>query len=650
MLGYAEHEIGSGLEEWDGRIHPDDKEKVYADLNAHLEGKTPYYQNTHRVLCKDGSYKWILDRGKVVDRTKDGKPLRVIGTHTDVSEARKIEEELRDANARLDMAQELAQIGNWEWDKNSGEVFWSEEVYRIFGKDPDGAGPSFDDYMLFTHPADIERLIATIDNSLRTSTPYRIEHRIIQSDGRIKHINAVGRVLPDDDGRAKGMMGTVQDITERKQAEEALRANEERMRAMAEASYDALIVIDADDTISFWSPAAETMFGWSKEEVIGQKMHPLITPEKYHQQIYEGLKQFRHTGQGPLIGTIQEFEAIRKSGEIFPVERSAASFKLGDSYLAVGSLRDITTRKRIEQELRSYADRLTLASKAGGIGVWEWNVKTDTLQWDDRMFQLYSVEPGEFSGLYEAWRNRLHPDDLANAEKALQHAVEKSSSWDWEFRIVRPNGETAYIKAAALVQMDKNNEPELVIGVNWDVTEARVQAEQLRLLATTDDMTKLYNRRRFIELVEQEMERSRRYANPFALIMFDADKFKAVNDTYGHDVGDMVLKAIASTAKNELRDVDILGRIGGEEFAACLPETDADHAATAAERLRAAMEEAYVEIHDGTRVRFTVSLGVAVPDASCKDVDTLLKYADLALYKAKEKGRNRVELYTPDQA
>ncbi|GKT20599.1 diguanylate cyclase with PAS/PAC sensor, partial [Aduncisulcus paluster] len=222
--------------------------------------------------------------------------------------------------------------------------------------------------------------------------------------------------------------------------------------------------------------------------------------------------------------------------------RSVTSFKLGDSYLAVGSVRDITERKHLEQKLRHSADRLALALKAGGIGVWEWNLHTNALEWDDQMFRLYGMEPREFDGIYEVWQTRVHPDDLHGVEQSVQHSIEHTGFWESEFRVIWPNEEVHCIKAAALIEKDDDGKSELLIGVNWDVTESRAKENQLRRMATTDDMTQLNNRRYFIELVKREIERSTRYPRPLSLIMFDVDKFKAVNDTYGHDVGDMVLK------------------------------------------------------------------------------------------------------------
>ncbi|MBC16135.1 MAG: diguanylate cyclase [Desulfovibrio sp.] len=558
---------------------------------------------------------------------------------------------IRQTQDSLNQAQAIAHLGSWRFDHTTGAVWWSEETYRIFGVSKETFTPSFEGFLSMVLPEDRAKFLEAFQPSVEGCYGYSMDHRIMRPDGEIRHIQDRGETTCKPGGSLPHIsMGTVQDITERKRAEEALQASEERMRAMAEASYDALIVVDSSDVISFWSPAAEQMFGWSRDEAIGQKMHKLISPKRYQKQAFEGLERFGGDGTGPIIGTVQEMTAVRRNGEEFPVERSVSAFKLGNSYMAVGSLRDISDRKKIESELKKYADRLTLASKAGGIGVWELNVQTNALHWDSQMFRLYGVQPGEFSGLYEAWRSRVHSEDLEQAEGSLQHAILTQALWDWEFRVVWPNKEVRHIKAAALVQADSNNRPEYLIGVNWDVTMARKQEEQLRLLATTDDMTKLLNRRRFMEMVEREFQRSSRYGNPFSFIMFDVDKFKNINDTYGHDVGDMVLKSIASTARTMVRDVDILGRIGGEEFAVGLPETDMSGAELLAEKLRVAMENKEVVLGDGTVISFTISLGVATLDASCSEVNMLMKHADIALYQAKENGRNRVEMYEPDKS
>ena len=173
---------------------------------------------------------------------------------------------------------------------------------------------------------------------------------------------------------------------------------------------------------------------------------------------------------------------------------------------------------------------------------------------------------------------------------------------------------------------------------------AERQAAQARLveLATTDGLTGLKNRRYFMETASQEFERARRYQTPLSLLMLDADHFKSVNDRYGHHIGDEVLKALARNGRRQLREVDLFARLGGEEFAMLLPQTDLNAARTVAERVRQNIAAQPVAAEENT-VYFTISIGLAQLEASTTSLDDLLRQADDALYQAKENGRNRVE-------
>jgi diguanylate cyclase (GGDEF)-like protein len=180
------------------------------------------------------------------------------------------------------------------------------------------------------------------------------------------------------------------------------------------------------------------------------------------------------------------------------------------------------------------------------------------------------------------------------------------------------------------------------VGSVRDITERTAYEARLRELATTDALTGLPNRRHFMNTLSDEFLRSRRYGHAMALLMLDADRFKAVNDVYGHDVGDETLRVLARTCRAAIRQTDTPGRLGGEEFAVLLPETDRPEAEQAAERLRQAVAAA-AEIQTGKgSISITVSIGVAVLTDGVPDADALLKRADEALYLAKERGRNRV--------
>jgi diguanylate cyclase (GGDEF)-like protein len=165
--------------------------------------------------------------------------------------------------------------------------------------------------------------------------------------------------------------------------------------------------------------------------------------------------------------------------------------------------------------------------------------------------------------------------------------------------------------------------------------------DQLQKLSSTDRLTNLYNRGHWEEMLKLEFARHLRYGHNAALIMFDIDHFKRVNDTYGHPGGDKVIQCVADIVRDHIRDVDVCGRYGGEEFAILLPDTNKAGALILAERLRQAIEEVNV-VHEGQVIRFTISLGVADLALSANDHKALIEWADQALYTSKKAGRNQV--------
>ena len=172
--------------------------------------------------------------------------------------------------------------------------------------------------------------------------------------------------------------------------------------------------------------------------------------------------------------------------------------------------------------------------------------------------------------------------------------------------------------------------------------QARAAQAELRRLASIDELTGVANRRWFTAMASRELERCRRFNHQLALLMIDVDHFKRVNDTHGHAVGDEVLKAFTRVLEGNLRSVDLLGRLGGEEFAVVLPESDDSAAAHTAERLRAAVEGLQFPLEDGSALKITTSVGIAILAGTGETLDNLLVRADSALYTAKRDGRNRV--------
>ena len=184
-----------------------------------------------------------------------------------------------------------------------------------------------------------------------------------------------------------------------------------------------------------------------------------------------------------------------------------------------------------------------------------------------------------------------------------------------------------------------------VLGWFYDVTQQTLAEQQLELLARTDALTGLHNRRSFMEIAETELSRATRHGGQLAILMLDIDHFKSINDTHGHRVGDTVLQAFGALCQRTLRPYDTMGRVGGEEFAVVLPQASRDQASIVSERIRQLVERTQLSQERGLPLHFTVSIGVTGPADSTTNIDTLLNQADSALYEAKRAGRNQVAVY-----
>lgn len=183
--------------------------------------------------------------------------------------------------------------------------------------------------------------------------------------------------------------------------------------------------------------------------------------------------------------------------------------------------------------------------------------------------------------------------------------------------------------------------------IGRDLTATKRLQQELRLMASTDPLTGLLNRRRFLEQAESDFQRSQRYQHELAVVMIDIDHFKAINDTHGHFAGDQVLVAMSRATENLLRNTDILGRWGGEEFVILMPETPLAGAAILAERLREELTRLAVDTTGGA-LRFTVSAGVAARGGADASFTAIMQRADSALYAAKHHGRNRIQVLTAE--
>lgn len=216
---------------------------------------------------------------------------------------------------------------------------------------------------------------------------------------------------------------------------------------------------------------------------------------------------------------------------------------------------------------------------------------------------------------------------------------EKGDSWAEAEFITKSGQKIPYYFTGHRTQIDGES---YLVGLGTDISERHALEQELSRQARTDSLTGLSNRRHFIELAEQELARTRRYNNLLSVLMVDLDDFKSINDTYGHQAGDVVLRKVGEICLLTLRGIDVIGRIGGEEFAVLLPETDSEQAIEVAERLRHEIAEAEIPMEPNGMLHVTASIGVTTLVSTETNVNTLLRLADKALYEAKRTGRNKV--------
>lgn len=213
---------------------------------------------------------------------------------------------------------------------------------------------------------------------------------------------------------------------------------------------------------------------------------------------------------------------------------------------------------------------------------------------------------------------------------------------DLELDLICKDGSTIPVVMGATSIRDAEGSILMSRSTVFDIRERKALELELQNLANRDTLTGLYNRRKFYELANQELSRSHRTKSPVSLMMIDIDHFKQINDTYGHAMGDMVLQSLADTMQHALREMDVIARLGGEEFAILLPETSLKQTTELAQRLRLKIANESVAVAEGAEIKFTVSIGIDEWRESDPNLDALLNRCDTAMYQAKNSGRNCV--------
>jgi diguanylate cyclase (GGDEF)-like protein/PAS domain S-box-containing protein len=470
--------------------------------------------------------------------------------------------------------------------------------------------------------------------------------------------------LPGDDITPALIVQTI-DIDERKRNTLELAERESRWNHALESAGQGVWDHDFARGDLFYSRQWRTIRGLQPNDPIDASLEAWIQtvhPDDRAHVLAEIAKQ----ESGTASFNVFSYREKHKDGHWVWIESRGAVVEYGTdgkpSRIA-GTDTDVTERKAAEERLAQMSRRLELALGVSRIGVFDVNLRTNEVRWDDRMIEMYGLteEPDGTS-----WERALHPDDRRKATARVEDGIFRSQDFANEFRIIRGDGEIRHLRGRAAPYVDMTGSPRL-IGANWDVTDdVRLQEElkhakdlaearndeletaraRIEYTALHDHLTGLPNRRFLDAAIEEAAREAQTTGHRLAVLHIDLDRFKEINDTLGHLAGDQMLVHAASVL-NELKGPgEFVARIGGDEFVFLSTGSAGRNLATLAEAIVAAMRKPVT--FNGHICRFGASVGIASQSGSAVDAKQLLVNADLALYRAKNRGRSRHEFFTSD--
>ena len=423
------------IETWARLAHPDDLEASDAQLRQVFAREREYYDVECRMRHRDGRWVWVHDRGSVTEWSEDGKPLRMAGTHVDVTEARAARDALRDSAARLrDLALTTADW-LWEVDAQGAYTSCSDRIRDVLGYEPaEVVGKTPLDFMT---PDEAERLAPVVAGMIeRREGCADLLNRNLHRDGHeVVLLTSCVPVLAED-GTLAGFRGVDKDVTAEHHAREALQESEARYKAVAESAADAIITADLDGTIIGWNAAAERIFGYPTEEALGRPV-AMLMPETYREGHPASMRRPQESGDPRLAGRVVELTGLRRDGTEFPVELSVSVWTVGGKHYATTIGRDVTERRFAERALAESESQFRLLAENASDVVFRADNDGVTAWVSPSITAVTGWLPGEVEG--RPISELVHPDDLRTL-RAGQQLLLQGKPATYEFRFLTASG------------------------------------------------------------------------------------------------------------------------------------------------------------------------------------------------------------------
>lgn len=488
------------------------------------------------------------------------------------------------------------------------------------------------------HPKDRERIFAQTAEFMAKGEAIDYEYRVINKNGDVVWIHDCGNIVSSEDGQAICWQGVLFDITNRKLAEEALLENEERFGNLFENASDIVYIHDLDGNYISINKAAEKIFGYRRAEFIGMNLKDIVEPE-FFDLVKEKLAE-KIAGQKQ---TVYELCCKTKDGRKIMLEVNSCGVYKRKKLIGVqGIARDITERKKAVDSIRESEERFReLFENANDL------IYTQDLQGNFTSLN----RAGEFITGYtreEAAKINISdviaPEHLETARERVARKIAGENLSAYELDIISKDGRRITLELNSRV-IFKDGKPFGIQGIARDITERKATEEKLQYNALYDPLTNLPNRSQFMKYLEAAMRQNARHKNfGFAVLFLDLDRFKVINDGLGHHIGDKLLVAIAERIQSSLRPGDVVARLGGDEFTVLIHdvvnETDA---VSVAERIQEKLSAPF--LLDNYEVYTSASIGIVLNDETHKIPEDLLRNADAAMYRAKDAGKAKYEIF-----
>lgn len=492
---------------------------------------------------------------------------------------------------------------------------------------------------LFEEASELSRKVIA-HHSIRKDT---IRYR---KDGTMLYVSILGHPVTLAEGQI-GVYGIYRDITEQKLAEEMLRQSEEKYRTIIESIEDGYFEVDLEGNFLFFNEALPRILDWDRDTLKKVTFRQLCTPATA-KRVWEICREVLSSGV-PNPGFAWEVQDRQSGTRYLDTSVSLLRSSNGEPAGFRGIVRDVTERVRAEAALRESETRYRIMAENTGQLVYDYDVVTGAIHWCGAIERVTGETPEALAGVdIDGWLNRIHPDDREEAVARLEEAQSRGGHYHVEYRFRTGSGDYIHTEDNGTFLVDEAGQSYRMIGTMSDVSERHRITLEMAYQAAHDQLTGLFNRRKFEQVLEEMLDHQSATGSSHAVLYMDLDQFKVVNDTCGHHAGDELLRQLAKMLKGQLRRSDTLARLGGDEFGLILHGCSLIKAEEIGRKVLALVNDFSFSWEGRT---FTIGMSIGIVDlGGHANVAEVLMAADQACYAAKHQGRNRIQIYQFDNS